>query len=295
MPASTNVRAALYKVSLGLCAICKMDLRLDKKVPQFTGDAAHIRGEKPGSARYLPEDMTLQERNFVENLILLCPTHHRTIDTDESVWPVVKLEETKEAHEFFARHLIRAGAEWDEMFTTLDFVNVPRLAAMPGGAYLSQVWEQQGLALDSTLQEATGMAAGRVVAAAKKVLQSSLLRTVPIREWWTGVSSNDVAVVSFRERVYSKNPPSPEHSRPFVAGETGPHLWFDIEERKVRVRYDPAWVTTATAFDNLTMQNRLTAGLGLVMGEQDNVLVVSALAFGHPAIISPLSVVAPAG
>jgi hypothetical protein len=45
-------------------------------------DIAHIRGAKPGSARFDP-GMTDGERAAIDNLILLCKTHHKLVDTYE--------------------------------------------------------------------------------------------------------------------------------------------------------------------------------------------------------------------
>jgi len=44
--------------------------------PSVIGEAAHIAGEREGSARYDPS-MTDEQRNHYNNLIYLCPTHHR--------------------------------------------------------------------------------------------------------------------------------------------------------------------------------------------------------------------------
>jgi hypothetical protein len=60
--------------------------------------AAHIRGEKPGSARY-DASMTDGERMDLVNLMYLCPTHHDEIDKNESIWTVEKLVQAKQTHE----------------------------------------------------------------------------------------------------------------------------------------------------------------------------------------------------
>jgi hypothetical protein len=70
----------LFALSCNRCAFPGCDLRLTD--PSWSGvraDIAHIRGENRGSARYAP-DMTPEERNGVDNLLLLCPNHHREID-----------------------------------------------------------------------------------------------------------------------------------------------------------------------------------------------------------------------
>ncbi|HUF96979.1 MAG TPA: hypothetical protein VMM60_02545 [Ilumatobacter sp.] len=71
-------------------------------------DIAHIRGERPGAARYAP-DMTDKERNAVDNLILLlCPNHHREIDRlRPQDWSAEKLMEIEFDHE-----QICSGQEW---------------------------------------------------------------------------------------------------------------------------------------------------------------------------------------
>jgi hypothetical protein len=63
-------------------------------------EAAHIYGEKKGSARYI-EDMTEMERNSRENLIYLCPNHHREIDKleNESKYSPEFLIKIKKDHE----------------------------------------------------------------------------------------------------------------------------------------------------------------------------------------------------
>jgi hypothetical protein len=65
------------------------------------GDVCHIRGANPESARYeaaQPE----RERHAFENLIVLCPTHHRIIDTDERTYTVERLTAIKRRHEAYA-------------------------------------------------------------------------------------------------------------------------------------------------------------------------------------------------
>lgn len=54
------------------------------------GEICHIEGERPGSARYRP-DMTAIERHDYENLILLCPSHHKLIDDLEPGYFTVEI------------------------------------------------------------------------------------------------------------------------------------------------------------------------------------------------------------
>jgi hypothetical protein len=60
---------------------------------------AHIRGERPGSARYDP-GMSDEERRAFDNLILLCPNSHTLIDDlDPDAHPVELLQQMKREHE----------------------------------------------------------------------------------------------------------------------------------------------------------------------------------------------------
>ncbi|MGQ0661529.1 HNH endonuclease [Sphingosinicella sp.] len=72
--------------------------------PYILGEMAHICGDRPGANRYDP-NQTQQQRDDYENLVLLCPTHHRLIDRreNEARYPVKWLHEAKAEHEAFVR------------------------------------------------------------------------------------------------------------------------------------------------------------------------------------------------
>ena len=62
------------------------------------GEAAHIKGARPTSARYDPK-MTDQERSHPSNGIWLCVPCAKKIDKDESIFPVELLKRWKDIHE----------------------------------------------------------------------------------------------------------------------------------------------------------------------------------------------------
>jgi hypothetical protein len=62
------------------------------------GELAHIKGDKPGTARYDSTQNDI-ERNSADNLILLCGTHHKLIDDQEVTYTVEKLTQLKRDHE----------------------------------------------------------------------------------------------------------------------------------------------------------------------------------------------------
>ncbi len=62
------------------------------------GEAAHIFGEKPGSARFDPT-RPIEFRNSAENLIYLCPIHHTLIDKQPETHTAAELFFWKSNHE----------------------------------------------------------------------------------------------------------------------------------------------------------------------------------------------------
>lgn len=62
------------------------------------GIICHIEGLKPDSARH-NTTLTETESNDYPNLIVLCPTHHRIIDTDKLTYTVEILKKMKKDHE----------------------------------------------------------------------------------------------------------------------------------------------------------------------------------------------------
>lgn len=98
-PGLTTIKT-LFALSCNRCAYPGCDLRLtDPAWGGVKADIAHIRGEKPGAARYAP-DMDENERIAIDNLMLLCPNHHREIDRlDPLNWPADRLVQLKADHE----------------------------------------------------------------------------------------------------------------------------------------------------------------------------------------------------
>lgn len=62
------------------------------------GEAAHIYGANPGSARYDP-DMTSTDRSAITNAIWLCSNCHKLVDDDPIKYPVGLLFEWQKEHE----------------------------------------------------------------------------------------------------------------------------------------------------------------------------------------------------
>lgn len=128
----------LFALSCNRCAFPGCDLRLaDPSWPSVRADIAHIRGEKPGSARYAP-DMTDEERNSQDNLMLLCPNHHRQIDLLEPrAWSADRLMAIKVDHENGCRDAEWFRSDADHEFyasLALGLLNTESTALLPVSA-----------------------------------------------------------------------------------------------------------------------------------------------------------------
>jgi len=89
----------LFAVSGNRCAFPKCSTQLvDKQSGSVVGEMCHIKGEKPGAARY-DSNQSNEERHNFENLILLCNVHHKIVDDDEVAYTVERLRQMKLDHE----------------------------------------------------------------------------------------------------------------------------------------------------------------------------------------------------
>jgi hypothetical protein len=124
---SESVVKTLFALSGNVCSYEGCEEKLtDPTWRQVKAEIAHICGEKPGSARY-DSDMTEQDRGAFENLILLCPNHHKLIDRLEpEAYPPERLRTMRDRH-----HRSFEGTEWAsdsdlERFAALAVTGEPR-------------------------------------------------------------------------------------------------------------------------------------------------------------------------
>jgi len=106
MPISEKAIKLLWSNAAGRCSFADCGERLTveqaaKSAPHTLGEMAHIKGKNNGSNRY-DESQTDKERDSYENLILLCPNHHTSIDKPEneeeySVDVLIKMKTDHEA------------------------------------------------------------------------------------------------------------------------------------------------------------------------------------------------------
>ncbi|MCX5634572.1 MAG: hypothetical protein NTW55_01840 [Planctomycetota bacterium] len=95
---SDSVIKHLFALSHNICAFPNCDIAFVQQTGPVTGKVCHIKGRRPDSLRYDP-NQTEKERNSFENLILLCSVHHDIIDGQSDKFTVEALQEMKRKHE----------------------------------------------------------------------------------------------------------------------------------------------------------------------------------------------------
>lgn len=101
MTISDKTRKMLWGRSGNSCAWCKIELIVEgtsESDPTIVGQECHIRSEKLGGPRHDPA-FPFESVDSYDNLLLLCPTHHRIVDDQQDKYTVNDLINMKREHE----------------------------------------------------------------------------------------------------------------------------------------------------------------------------------------------------
>ena len=130
MSLSSKTKNLIWGQFAGKCAICRKSTihENNSNKKSLYGEIAHIAGEKPNSARHNP-NMSDEQRNHPDNLMLLCANHHTIIDKEENIseYSIEKLNNIKkEFLSWLNSRLINLQTEKIKIHY-LFFINIPRL------------------------------------------------------------------------------------------------------------------------------------------------------------------------
>lgn len=103
MGISLKTHKILWGKSGNKCSFpdCKIDLVMDESEtddPSVVGEEAHIVARKKNGPRGISE-LTKEQRDKYNNLILLCSVHHKVIDDQETTYTIELLKQYKKEHE----------------------------------------------------------------------------------------------------------------------------------------------------------------------------------------------------
>ncbi|MGB1253537.1 MAG: HNH endonuclease signature motif containing protein, partial [Candidatus Promineifilaceae bacterium] len=126
---TTRDTKLLWGRSGGKCAYPNCRQSLVEIGPNvLLGEIAHIVAASPngprGDASY-PQDRL----NAYENLILLCPTHHRKIDDQNYIETADELRNWKNAHEAWVDQKLKEGEPWESNIQPY-YYNIPKLGIL---------------------------------------------------------------------------------------------------------------------------------------------------------------------
>lgn len=164
----------LFAVSGNQCAFpsCTNSL-IDEASGKVTGKICHIKGNKPNSKRYAPEQSD-EERHGFRNLVLMCPIHHDVIDADDVAYTVDRLQRLKEEHEKYAATVSEPSDEVAVVLTSNSFQNTAI-----GGSVINSTNQMGGQVAHSITN--VGPQPRKISVAAGEVLVAELVRLAPER------------------------------------------------------------------------------------------------------------------
>ncbi|WP_232241001.1 HNH endonuclease signature motif containing protein [Kutzneria sp. 744] len=266
-----------------MCAICKAELSTGIGYRAPGPNVAHIVALGQFGPR---SDNSLSEgdKNALANLILLCPNCHDKVDKSPDHFTRTTLSAYKVSHENWASTLRAAGQAWNARFQTVDFVNLPRILALPGGEAIWEVAKDVGIDDERSFFE-NGARSGLFVARVQPIFETLNTRAIPLNAE-TVETMVPGCLVSFEANMRSSSSPGSAGFSPSKAGRaTYPSLRFALDRKLVSIRFDPRWLTTNTAFADLSMaeeEDTVYTGIGTVVGVTDGSIRLSALVFGKP-------------
>ncbi|MEY9847988.1 hypothetical protein ABH940_005088 [Streptacidiphilus sp. BW17] len=274
------VKRELWRLGLGMCYLCREPLDSGIGGTSPTAHYAHIVAQADKGPRAVP-GMPQGQRDAVTNLILLCPGCHDLIDKQPAAYPTPALQQRKVDHETYAASLRESGRLWRVRYATVDYLNMPRMAMRESGALLQLVADRVGFDTNKAFH-GQGIKSGQFVGQLRSVFEGWNEQATPLDE--DRVESLAVGMlVSFSGAMRCRNAPTIPPAPLEGTWEHDPQLTFQLGLRTVRVRFDPAWLTTTTATTDLRSDDaQHYAGVGFVVGISDRAIKVSALVFGHP-------------
>lgn len=195
--------------------------------------------------------------------------------------PLPVAEDTDEA---LAEELRRSSQIWRARFSSVDLVNLPRVAMLTQGNAVAAAARRAGL--DSTRPfGGQGMAPGEFVRIVRPLFETWDAEAVTLCER-TAEKVHRGLLVSFESAMRCSNPPEVPLKGPTGVLAKDPHLIFSIGARKVVITFDPRWLTTATSNTTLHEAAReplVFSGIGTVASlSEEGHIRVSALVFGQP-------------
>jgi hypothetical protein len=249
----------------------------------LVGEIAHIVGERARAARGA-SNLTVEERNEPENLLLLCRQHHKLVDDDPTTYTVEYLSKIKSDHIAWIAQNLAKPQPWRSTISQLTYINVPRLCEQTElkgyGVDLSKYKEGQTL-------HSLGWELNHVMAAFQQVLQHLSIDAVPINRVALHEGSIGMPVSFDRQGFRTKNIAfnASENYTSFTGNMAkAPHIYSKLGSFRIVLYIDQRWITTTTAFALFGDGHCTFSGLGRITGidYEAQILTVTPWVLGVP-------------
>lgn len=270
MAVSELVLKLLWAKSGGLCAFpgCNHEL-ICKTSNDIIGHMCHIVAQSPQGPRG-NSNMPQNEIDSYSNIILLCPTHHRIIDTDENTYTVEKLTEMKLEHEVKMQDKIHTGSKWDLNVSQLYYINLPRISIIAAYSGIKMNFDFMD---NFQCLHKIGYRLNTIMLEMKDLLQKMTVHSIPLPADFSKVEIGQT--IEFTENFRTKNMPSPD----FVCSgkyalkgslQEDPYVYFSRNGKRLVLTLDPTWMTTSTSFADFSSGRVTVSGLATIKQVDSN-------------------------
>lgn len=269
MAVSAKTKIKVWGQAAGRCAHCKEQLIYSEDLgihESLVGEVCHIFAQSAKGPR-ANNDMSIEELDSSENLILLCKKHHKYVDDHTNLYPPEDLIKMKTEHVLWISKQLEISKSWNFNLSTIQYLNIPRLTilnAMSGKVITYDIDTSKGL--HSLAGELLG-----VLLAYQDLLEKMHPRVCDMPDFSNPIDEQIGMIFKFEDRFGTKNGAYPDRNRDFSNYLSGdlrkdPQIYKKFGDWKLSMVIDPMWLTTSTAFSDFIPsggQNKFS-GLALI-------------------------------
>lgn len=220
-----------------------------------------------------------------DNLILLCPTHHKIVDSDTDTYTVERLTKIKLRHAELMYNKTHTGSPWKINFSQFYYINIPRLSILAAINGIILNFEFMEL---FTCLHSVGFQLNYLMLKFKRVLETLTIQSIPLTGDFSKLEVGQT--VEFSHKFRTKNMPSPNKVSNGEFGltnkwESDPHIYLKSNNKKLVLTLDPTWVTTSTSFSNFANGWINVSGIAIIKKITSTHIFASPYILGTPKTV----------
>ena len=291
MAISEKISKIIWGQCAAKCCICKKDLikkneKNHKKIV-LIGEIAHIVAAKPAGPRG-DSKLTQEERDSIDNLMLLCSDHHKEIDDSPDDYSIEYLIEIKNKHLKWIENKFSQPKPWKLRFSIFFYLNIPRLSEQ--AARLNHKVDLEYFDKNSSLH-GLGYELNYLMISFENTLKNIELNAIPLDDLILHESIVGRLVSFDQKRFRTKNinvdmvdEVALMNTKFSGNWEKDPHIYTKINSFKIIMAINPRWITTTTAFVHFrpSSGHATFSGLGIITSVDyiNSIITVTPFAIG---------------